>query len=244
MLRARVIMKSYSFAAVVLSVAEGQEQLDLVFEKIPAFIREIYCVRPDNSFLEFKDPRVTLVLDKKEGPERAINRALQHVKEDFLTLIFPSDRCELYAEDIPLHASELVFNQMYSIDDLSCKKPLLDKFWLRNICMPQINLIGAYIPVEKLKEVGGFPESLKVSNDHKLILNLEKIGVTFRKARLQKTFFRKGGVSTKLYEIGIAESATISGYPYRIFGIIVGVLLVIKNGGSIVKYVRAIRERL
>lgn len=235
-------MTSFSLASIVLYAGDMNSKIETYFTEIPTYITRIYCVTPGKTERESSDPRVMFIQDLMKGPEEAINLALSYVREDFVVLLFPDDKVDLNIADLPTQENVLVYNQMYSVTETGTKSPKFDKWILRKICMPQVNLIGAYIPVKKLKEIGGFPTLLQVANDHLLILKLERAGVRFRKAREQKTYFTKGGISTKYFEVGLAESATLVGYPLRILGIILGLILVIKNQGNIATYLKQIRK--
>ena len=230
---------SFSCDAIVLALEETNCELDGFFKTIPNHINKIICVSPAAQIRKSNDPRVIFTEDENAGPEAAINVGLKLVSADFVTLLFPGDTVTLFEDDMPTKRNHLVYNQMFSVDGEGISRPRFDKIALINFCMPQVNLIGAYIPVMQLKLVGGFPTKHLVANDHELLLRLIKAKVTLRKAGKQQTFFRKGGISTKNFEVGMAESALIRGLPYSIIGIIIGAGLVIKNSGSVIKFIKA-----
>lgn len=234
-------MMHFQYSALVLALNETNEELDDFFRSIPAFFNKIICVTPNIVNRASIDTRVVFLKDKKEGPEKAINSGLALINDGYVSLLFPGDVVNFDERDLPNSIDQLVYSQMLSETSNGFQKPRYNKFWFRKICMPQINLIGAYIPVVQLKSVGGFPTKYKVSNDHELILKLDESGVVFKEAKFQSVYFAKGGISTQLYEVGMAESARISGFPYNVFGILLGAVLVVKNKGSLIKYIKNLR---
>ena len=240
-------MTIFKYSCIILFHNETYEELNKTLLNCANFFDNYIIVSSNKIQIEnlvrgIDLKKITIITDDKKGPEAAINLALNYVKTDFFILNFPGDKIMFDHRDKPREIKECVYPILYTVDDGKIEIAKWSKWFLRKFSMPNINLIGAYLPTDLVKKVNGFPTELKVANDHMLILKLSSIGVSFRCARNQKVEFKKGGISTKNFELGLLESSFISGFFWSIIGVPFNLLLCIKNKGSVRIFLKKLME--